>query len=81
MSKIMEFAITIRDENGEEIVVKKGSRKVPFVEEIEAKGFRDAFDDYETAVLDLTKEMRDGVTAEYFEEASKKKLKTTLESE
>jgi len=81
MSKIMEFAITIRDENGEEIVVKKGSREVPFVEEIEAKGFRDAFDDYETAVLDLTKEMRDGVTAEYFEEASKKKLKTTLESE
>jgi len=42
------------------------------VEEIEAKGFRDAFDDYETAVLELTKETRDAVTAEYFKEASKK---------
>jgi hypothetical protein len=81
MSKIMEFSITIKDENGEEIVVTKGSRKVPFVEEIEVKGFRDAFDDYETAVLELTKETRDAVTAEYFKEASKKKLKGTQELE
>ena len=73
MSNIMEFSITIKNENGEEIVVKKGSREVPFVEEIEAKGFRDAFDDYETAVLELTKETRDAVTAEYLKEASKKK--------
>ena len=72
MSKIMEFAVIIRDENGEEIVVKKGSGEVPFVEEIEAKGFLDAFDDFETAALELTKETRDATTAEYFKEASKK---------
>jgi len=77
----MEFSITIKNENGEKIVVKKGSREVPFVEEIDAKGFRDAFDDYETAVLELTKETRDAVTAEYFEEASKKKLQNAQESE
>jgi hypothetical protein len=81
MSNIMEFAITIKNENGEDIIVKKGSREVPFVEEIEVKGFRDAFDDYETAVLELTKEIRNAVTADYFEEASKKKLKNTQESE
>jgi hypothetical protein len=72
MSKIMEFSIRIRDENGEEIVVQKGSREVPFVEEIDAKGFRDAFDDFERAALELTKETRDAATAEYFEKASKK---------
>jgi small nuclear ribonucleoprotein (snRNP)-like protein len=62
MSNIMEFTITIKNENGEEIVVKKCSREVPFVEEIEAKGFLDAFDDYETAVLELTKETRNAAT-------------------
>jgi len=81
MSKVMEFAITIRDNNGEELVVKKGSREVPFVEEIDAKGFRDAFDDFETAVLELTKETRDAATAEYFRKASKKKQKVAQESE
>jgi hypothetical protein len=72
MGKIMEFAVTIMDENGEEIVVKKSSRNIPFVDEIDAKGFRAAFDDFETAALELTKETRDAATAEYFEEASKK---------
>ena len=72
MSKIMEFSITIRDENGEEIVVRKGSREIPYIEEIDAKGFRNAFDDYETAALELTKETRDAATEEYFAEVSKK---------
>jgi hypothetical protein len=42
------------------------------VEKIEAKGFRDAFDDFETAALEITKETRDAATAEYFQKASKK---------
>ena len=81
MSSIMEFSVIIRDENGKEIVVKKGSRQIPFVAEIDAKGFRDAFGDFETAVLELTKETRDAATAEYFKEASKKKQKVSPESE
>jgi hypothetical protein len=77
----MELSIRIRNENGEELVVQKSSREVPFVEEIDAKGFRAAFDDFERAALELTKEIRDGVTSEYFEKTSKKKLKITQESE
>ena len=72
MGKIMEFTVTIRDENGETIVQKHSSREIPFVKEIEEKGFRDAFDDLEIAALELTKDTRDAVVSEYIAEASKK---------
>jgi hypothetical protein len=71
----MEFTVKIKDENGETIVVKKSIREVPFIEEIEAKGFRDAFNDLEIAALELTKETRDTAVSEYLAEASKKKQK------
>jgi len=73
MSKKMEFTVTITDENGEIIVKKTSAREVPFIEEIEAKGFRAAFDDLETAALELTKETREPAVAALLEEASKKK--------
>ena len=73
MSKIMEFTVTVKDENGETIVKKASAREVPFIEEIEAKGFRAAFDDLETAALELTKETRESAVAALLEEASKKK--------
>jgi len=73
MSKIMEFTVTIKDENGETIIKKASTREVPYIEEIEAKGFREAFNDIETAALELTKEARDTAVAEYLAEASKKK--------
>ena len=72
MSKVMKFTVTIEDENGETIVTKESTRTVPVVEEIEEKGFRDAFDDLETAALELTKETRDSAVSEYLAEASKK---------
>jgi len=72
MSKKMEFTVTITDENGEIIVKKTSAREVPFIEEIEAKGFRAAFDDLETAALELTKETREPAVAALLEEASKK---------
>ena len=76
MSKKMKFVVTIEDENGEAIVIKKSSREVPFVEEIVEKGFRAAFHDLETAALELTKEARDAAVSEYVAEASKKKTES-----
>ena len=73
MGKIMEFVITVKDESGETLVKKESARTVPFVEEIEKQGFYDAFDDLETAVLEMTKETRDAAVSEYLTQASKKK--------
>jgi hypothetical protein len=73
MGKVMKFVVTIEDENGETIVTKESSRPVPYIEEIETKGFYDAFDDLETAALELTKETRDAAVSEYLSQTSKKK--------
>ena len=71
--KKMRISVEFIDDNGETIVKTESERGVPFWEEIEAKGFRDAFGDIETAALELTKETRDTAVAEYLAEASKKK--------
>jgi len=71
--KKMKISIEFIDDNGESIVKTAGERDVPFWEEMEAKGFRDAFHDIETAALELTKEARDTAVEEYLAEASKKK--------
>ena len=73
MSKIMEFVVTIKDENGETIVSRKSVRNVPYIEEIEENGFRAAFNDFETAALELTNETRAAAVSDYLSEASKKK--------
>ena len=77
MGKIMKFVVSIENEDGETIVLKESSREVPYIKEIEEKGFREAFDDLETAALELTKETRDAVVSEYIAETSQKKRKTT----
>jgi len=77
MSKVMKFVVSIEDEDGKTIVLKESTREVPYVKEIEEKGFREAFDDLETAALELTKETRDAVVSEYIAETSQKKRKIT----
>ena len=72
MGKIMKFVVTVEDESGETLVTKESARTVPFVEEIEKQGFYDAFDDLETAVLEMTKETWDAAVSEYLAQASKK---------
>jgi hypothetical protein len=72
MSKIMKFVVSIEDEDGKTIATKEGTREVPYIEEIEEKGFRAAFNELETAALELTKETRDAVVSDYLSEASKK---------
>jgi len=76
MSKRLEIVMKIIDENGETIVSKTSGREVPYIEEVE-RGFRAAFHEYETAVLESRKEASDELTGEYFELISKKKRKSS----
>ena len=71
--KKMKVSIEFVDDNGESIVKTASERDVPFWEEMEDRGFRNAFHDIETAALELTKETRDAAVEEYLMEASKKK--------
>ena len=81
MSKKLKVTIEIEDENGETLVSQTSERSVPYVEELIAKGFRGAFHEYETAVLESRKEVSDGVTSEYFELMSEKKPNLSWEIE
>lgn len=73
MAKTMTIQISIKDEQGNVIVEKTSERSVPYVEEIEKQGFRSAFHDLETAVLEARKEVSDGTVSEYLEAVSLKK--------
>ena len=73
MSKTMEITITIKDETGESIVSSTSTREVPYIEEIETCGFRAAFHELETAVLEGRKEASERALSEYLEAVSQKK--------
>ena len=75
MAKVMQISVSIKDENGEEIAVATNERQVPYIEEIDAQGFRAAFHDLETAILEGRKEACDEALSEYLEAMSKKKQK------
>jgi len=81
MGKKMKISIEIEDENGEIIISRASEREVPYIEEVVEQGFRGAFHEYETAVLESRKEVSDEVTSEYFELISKKKPKLKQEIE
>ena len=61
MSKKLKIIMMIKDENGETLVSQTSERDVPYIEEIETHGFRNAFHDYETALLESRKEASDGL--------------------
>ena len=73
MAKTMEIKITIKDENGESIISSTSERRVPYIEEIETQGFRAAFHELETAVLEGRKEASKKAVSEYLETISQKK--------
>ena len=81
MPKTMQISVTIKDENGEPIVTKTSERTIPYIEEIEAKGFRSAFHDLETAILESRKEVSDSTVSEYMEIMSQKKRQASSVSE
>jgi len=81
MGKTLEITIAIKDETGETIISKTSERTVPYISEIEEKGFRNAFDDLETAVLESRKEASEEVLSEYLTLISEKKRKMKRISE
>lgn len=73
MSKKMRITVEIEDECGNSIVKNQSERIVPYIEEVDEQGFRAAFHQLETAVLESRKEVCDAALSEYLEEMSKKK--------
>ena len=43
MAKIIEFSVIIKDESGDVITSNTSERTIPYIEEVEAQGFRAAF--------------------------------------
>ena len=72
----LKISATIEDDNGQVIVTNISERLIPYIEEIEEKGFRIAYNDLENAFLDSRKEVCDRTVSEYLEITSKKKPKT-----
>jgi hypothetical protein len=68
----LEIIVNIKDENGGTIVTETSERIVPYIEEIEEQGFRAAFHELETAVLEGRKEATDSAVSEYLAGMSKK---------
>jgi len=75
MSKKLKIIMQIEDENGETLIRQTSEREVPYIEEIEREGFRKAFHEIETAVIELRKETSDEIVSEYLEMVSEKKRK------
>jgi len=73
MGKTLTTTITIRNEQGEIITQSESERAVPYIEEIEKQGFRAAFHDLETAVLETRKEASEEAVSTYLESMSLKK--------
>lgn len=80
MSSKMEITISIRDEKGNVITRKRTERSLPYIEEIESQGFRSAFHDLETAVLEGRKEVSAEAVSDYLAAVSEKKRKKNLSS-
>ena len=72
MAKTMEIIVRIKDESGQTIVTNMCERTVPYIEDIEEKGFRAAFHDLEKATLESRKEACKLTLSEYLEIMSKK---------
>jgi hypothetical protein len=81
MSKKMKITIEIEGESGEILASRESSREVPYIEEVIEQGFRGAFHELETAVLESRKEVSDGIVSDYLEVISKKKPKLKREIE
>jgi hypothetical protein len=71
----METITRFYDESGKVIAEGEATADVPGIEEIEAEGFRTAFDKLEKTVLDTTNETRRTAVSDLLQELSQKKLK------
>jgi sporulation-control protein spo0M len=74
MENTLTITVTIKNKDGEIITSRESERMMPYIEEIEKQGFRTAFHDMETAILESRKEASEQALSSYIEEISKKKL-------
>ena len=72
MSKTLEITVSIKDESGKTVVSNQSKRTVPYIDEIEEQGFRAAFHELETAVLEARKEAGDRTVSDYLANLSQK---------
>ena len=78
--KKIEISVKIKDEDGKEIIQTVSEKEVPYIEEFVSLGFRGAFHELETAVLESRKEVSDKIVSEYLEYISKKKREMKREA-
>ena len=74
MENTLNITVTIKNKTGEIITTSESERAVPYIREIEEQGFRTAFHDLETAVLETRKEAVENALSSYMETMSLKKL-------
>jgi hypothetical protein len=74
MENTLSITVTIKNKAGEIITTSESERAVPYIREIEEQGFRAAFHDLETAVLETRKEAVENALSSYMETMSLKKL-------
>lgn len=74
MENTLTITATIKNKDGEIITSRESERMVPYMEEIEKQGFRTAFHDLETAILESRKEACEQALSSYLEDISLKKL-------
>jgi len=73
MENTITITVTIKDREGEIITISESERGVPYIREIEEQGFRTAFHDLETAILESRKEASENALTSYLGTMSLKK--------
>jgi hypothetical protein len=73
MSSRLKITVSIEGEDGGTILTSTSERAVPYIEEIDKQGFRSAFHELETAILESRKEACDSALSDYLEIMSQKK--------
>jgi len=79
--KKLEISVKIKDEAGKEIIQTISEKEIPYIEEFKNQGFRAAFHELETAVLESRKEVSDRIVSEYLEFISEKKREKSQEAQ
>ena len=81
MANKMRTVTTFYDENGNIISESERTAAVPGIEEIDRDGFRAAFHQLETTVLETTDSTRQTAVSDFMKELSKKKRNQLLSKE
>lgn len=79
MENTLTITAAVKNKEGEIITISESERAVPYIREIEEQGFRSAFHDLETAILESRKEAVDNALRSYLETMSLKKQEANQE--